>query len=130
MSRRRKNAKRKTHMTTHAATAGELKSRGVHMPSQPASAATSSVYSQFRTARAATRSLAANLSAEDQMIQSCADASPIKWHQAHTTWFFETFVLRPFLKDYQPFREEFRWLFNSYYNSLGEQSADKTLAAY
>jgi hypothetical protein len=44
----------------------------------------------------------------------------MKWHQAHTTWFFETFVLRPFLPDYKPFREEFRWLFNSYYNSIGE----------
>jgi ergothioneine biosynthesis protein EgtB len=54
------------------------------------------------------------------MVQSCPDASPMKWHQAHTTWFFETFVLRLFLLDYKPFREEFRWLFNSYYNSLGE----------
>ena len=63
------------------------------------------------------------------MVQSCPDASPVKWHQAHTTWFFETFVLRPFLKDYKPFREEFRWLFNSYYNSLGEEIPDKKLRA-
>jgi ergothioneine biosynthesis protein EgtB len=66
-----------------------------------------------------TRSLAAPTSAEDQMVQSCPEASPMKWHQAHTTWFFETFVLRPFLPDYRCFREHFRWLFNSYYNSLG-----------
>ncbi len=63
------------------------------------------------------------------MVQSCADASPMKWHQAHTTWFFETFVLRPFLLDYKPFREEFGWLFNSYYNSLGEEAPEKHLRA-
>jgi ergothioneine biosynthesis protein EgtB len=61
------------------------------------------------------------------MVQSCADASPTKWHQAHTTWFFETFVLRPFDPGYKPFREEFRWLFNSYYNSLGEAVPEKHL---
>ena len=59
------------------------------------------------------------------MVQSCPEASPMKWHQAHTTWFFETFVLRPFLPDYRPFREEFGWLFNSYYNSLGEEAPEK-----
>src|SRR4029078_1681163 len=73
--------------------------------------------------------LPASLSAEDQMIQSCPDASPVKWHQAHTTWFFETFVLRDFLPDYKPVREEFRWLFNSYYNALGEEIPDKKLRA-
>ncbi len=76
--------------------------------------------SQYRAVRSVTASLAAPMSAEDQMIQSCPEASPVKWHQAHTTWFFETFVLRPFLPDYRPFREEFLHLFNSYYNSLGD----------
>ena len=61
------------------------------------------------------------------MVQSCPDASPMKWHQAHTTWFFETFVLRPFLPGYEPFREVFHWLFNSYYNSLGQEAPDKQL---
>lgn len=89
----------------------------------------SSLYSAFQAVRSRTRSLAAGLTAEDQMIQSCPDASPIKWHQAHTTWFFETFVLSVFLKDYQPFCEEFRWLFNSYYNSLGEEIPEKKLRA-
>lgn len=89
----------------------------------------SSLTAKFQNVRSVTRSLAARLSAEDQMIQSCPDASPIKWHQAHTTWFFETFVLQPFLKDYKPFREEFRWLFNSYYNSLGDEIPDKKLRA-
>ena len=99
------------------------------MPSQPRKAEMSSLNSKFQTVRSATRSLAASLSAEDQMVQSCPDASPVKWHQAHTTWFFETFVLRAFLTDYKPFREEFRWLFNSYYNSLGDEIPDKKLRA-
>ena len=96
---------------------------------QPKNAVTSAVESKFETVRSATRSLAASLSAEDQMVQSCAEASPVKWHQAHTTWFFETFVLRPFLKDYKPIREEYRWLFNSYYNSLGDEIPEKKLRA-
>ena len=63
------------------------------------------------------------------MVQSCPEASPVKWHQAHTTWFFETFVLRPFLSTYKPFREEFRWLFNSHYNSPSGEIPEKRLRA-
>lgn len=85
--------------------------------------------SKYKAVRSITRSLSSALSAEDQMVQSCPEASPVKWHQAHTTWFFETFVLRPFLVDYQPFREEFHRLFNSYYISLGEEIPEKKLRA-
>ncbi len=85
--------------------------------------------SRYRAVRSVTCSLAASMSAEDQMVQSCPESSPMKWHQAHTTWFFEAFVLRPFLPDYKPFCGEFRWLFNSYYNSLGVQIPDKRLRA-
>lgn len=99
------------------------------MSSQLMEAATSSLSSTFQSVRSATRSLAARLSAEDQMVQSCPDSSPVKWHQAHTTWFFETFVLRAFLPGYQPCREEYRWLFNSYYNALGDEIPDKKLRA-
>src|SRR5580658_6534856 len=99
------------------------------MPSQATKTATPGLKSKFDNVRSVTRSIAANLSAEDQMIQSCPDASPVKWHQAHTTWFFETFVLRPFLPDYEPINENFRWLFNSYYNSLGEAIPEKKLRA-
>lgn len=53
----------------------------------------------------------------------------MKWHQAHTTWFFETFVLCPFLPRYKPFRQEFRWLFNSHYDSIGGQTPDKRVRA-
>ena len=87
----------------------------------------STLDSKYDAVRSITRSLVASLSAEDQMVQSCPEASPVKWHQAHTTWFFETFVLRPFRTDYRPFREEFRRLFNSYYISLGDGIPDKKL---
>lgn len=85
------------------------------------------IRSRYMAVRSATTALTASFSAEDQMVQSCPEASPMKWHQAHTTWFFETFVLRPFLNDYKPFREEFHWLFNSYYNSLGQEIPEKGL---
>jgi ergothioneine biosynthesis protein EgtB len=52
------------------------------------------------------------------MVQSCPEASPAKWHIAHTTWFFESFVLREFLPGYQVFNADFQWLFNSYYESF------------
>src|SRR5262245_62514726 len=89
----------------------------------------STLDSKYKMVRLVTRSLVAGMSAEDQMVQSCPEASPVKWHQAHTTWFFEMFVLRPFLAGYTPFCEEFRWLFNSYYNSLGEGIPEKKLRA-
>jgi ergothioneine biosynthesis protein EgtB len=85
------------------------------------------IRSQYNVVRSKTSNITANISAEDQMVQSCPEASPMKWHQAHTTWFFETFVLRPFLSGYKPVREEFHWLFNSYYNSLGEAIPEKSL---
>lgn len=85
----------------------------------------STLLSKYQVVRSVTRSLAAPMSAEDQMVQSCPEASPMKWHQAHTTWFFETFVLRPFVPNYKPFCEDFRRIFNSYYNSLGDAIPDK-----
>ena len=76
---------------------------------------------QYRAVRSQTDSLAAPLSAEDQMVQSCPEASPSKWHLAHTSWFFETFLLTQHLKDYCPFHPQFRTLFNSYYNAVSMQ---------
>ncbi len=58
------------------------------------------------------------LTPEDMMVQSCPEASPAKWHLAHTTWFFESFVLREFLPGYRAFNSDFAWLFNSYYESF------------
>ncbi|MBN8875338.1 MAG: ergothioneine biosynthesis protein EgtB [Rhodospirillales bacterium] len=74
---------------------------------------------RFRDVRAATEALVAALSDEDQCVQSMPDASPAKWHRAHTTWFFETFVLTPRLPDYRAFDPVFGFLFNSYYESVG-----------
>jgi ergothioneine biosynthesis protein EgtB len=77
----------------------------------------------FRTVRAETERRAAPLSAEDQMVQSMADASPTKWHRAHTTWFFEQFLLVPHLADYRVFDAQFAYLFNSYYVAAGPRHA-------
>jgi ergothioneine biosynthesis protein EgtB len=76
---------------------------------------------RFASIRHATRALASPLSAEDCAIQSMSDASPVKWHLAHTTWFFETFVLAPHQPGYRVFDPAFRVLFNSYYNAVGEK---------
>jgi ergothioneine biosynthesis protein EgtB len=78
---------------------------------------------RFRTVREASLELAAPLSPEDCALQSMPDASPTKWHLAHTTWFFETLVLESQTHGYRPFDPHFRVLFNSYYNSVGEQYA-------
>jgi ergothioneine biosynthesis protein EgtB len=77
----------------------------------------------FRAVRAETERRAAPLSPEDQVIQSMPDASPAKWHRAHTTWFFEQFVLAPNVPGYRVFDERFAFLFNSYYVAAGPRHA-------
>src|SRR6476660_1946412 len=69
--------------------------------------------------RAPPEQLAAPLGPEDQTVQSMADVSPTKWHRAHTTWFFETFLLSPRLTGYSPFDASYAYLFNSYYEAVG-----------
>ncbi len=73
----------------------------------------------YAAVRRQTEALCAPLETEDYVIQSMPDASPVKWHLAHTSWFFETFVLRPRQADYRPFHPQFGFLFNSYYQGVG-----------
>jgi ergothioneine biosynthesis protein EgtB len=77
----------------------------------------------FREVRGETERRAAPLSDEDQVIQSMTDASPTKWHRAHTTWFFEQFLLLPHLQGYRVFDKQFAYLFNSYYVAAGPRHA-------
>ncbi len=76
---------------------------------------------RFRAIRKMTERLAQPLSVEDCQVQSMPDASPVKWHLAHTTWFFETFVLADSLSGYEVFQPSFCYLFNSYYNAVGDR---------
>jgi len=77
--------------------------------------------SGYDAVRSRTEVLTARLSPEDQCVQSMHDASPAKWHRAHTTWFFETFVLLPNLPGYESVHPAYAVLFNSYYSAIGEQ---------
>ena len=76
---------------------------------------------RYSAVRAASERLTASLSPEDQQVQSMPDASPTKWHLGHVTWFFETFLLVPHLSGYEVFDPDFGYLFNSYYEAVGER---------
>ena len=76
---------------------------------------------RYGATRRLTEQLAMVLSAEDQTVQSMPDVSPTKWHRAHTSWFFETFLLVPYLKGYELFDPDFGYLFNSYYVGVGDR---------
>ncbi|MBV8049729.1 MAG: ergothioneine biosynthesis protein EgtB [Acidobacteriaceae bacterium] len=86
---------------------------------QPRAEQTSSMRERFLDVRNTSLRITEQCSPEDQMLQSMPDASPTKWHLAHTTWFFETFILLPNLPDYKPFDTRYQYLFNSYYKGLG-----------
>ena len=92
-------------------------------PASPAAWPQGAVATAYAAVRAASLALIAPLSAEDCQVQSMPDASPAKWHLAHVTWFFETFVLERCEPHFRPFDARFRVLFNSYYQGVGEQSA-------
>jgi len=85
---------------------------------------------RFRSTRSRTLSLCAPLSPEDMMVQSCPEASPAKWHLAHTAWFFESFILQEFLPGYRLFNKDFPWLFNSYYQSFAAFPDKKLRASF
>lgn len=90
-----------------------------HAPRPPAA----SLSRRFHAVRVATEALVQGLSAEDQTVQSMPDASPAKWHRAHTTWFFEQFLLAPHVPGYRVFDADFGFLFNSYYEAVGPRHA-------
>jgi len=81
----------------------------------------SSISSLFTNVRNRTENICAGLQPEDYVVQPVSDVSPPKWHLAHTTWFFETFVLKEGLDDYTEFNKDFGFLFNSYYESEGDR---------
>ena len=91
------------------------------MPSESWDAET--LVQQYDEVRSHTESLAAPLSPEDQTVQSMPDVSPTKWHRAHVTWFFETFVLADNEPGFAPFQEQYWFLFNSYYEAVGPRYA-------
>ena len=86
----------------------------------PQAILTTDIARRYEAVREATTALSAPLAAEDMAVQPMPDASPTKWHLAHTTWFFETFILKG-TPNYRPFHPQFEYLFNSYYNTLGPQ---------
>jgi ergothioneine biosynthesis protein EgtB len=90
----------------------------------------SSLLRQYSSVRQQSLMLCEPLTPEDMMVQSTPEASPAKWHMAHTSWFFETFILREFSPGYQAFHPDFLWLFNSYYNSVSDQPAKKLRASF
>ncbi len=90
------------------------------MITQDRLASATALLARYSAVRARTEALAAPLSPEDCTVQSMPDVSPTRWHLAHTTWFFETFVLER-LPGYEGFHPSYRTLFNSYYNTVGEQ---------
>lgn len=73
----------------------------------------------YKKIRSQTKLLADRLTLEDQCVQSMPNASPTKWHLAHTTWFFETFILKIHAKEYEEYNKHFNFLFNSYYEQIG-----------
>jgi ergothioneine biosynthesis protein EgtB len=91
----------------------------VSAPGNPAWSELCQLAAPYQAVRGCTEQLCEPLATEDYVVQSMPDASPVKWHLAHTSWFFETFVLTPHLRGYQPYHPQFRVLFNSYYNAIG-----------
>jgi ergothioneine biosynthesis protein EgtB len=88
-------------------------------PAHPVDLQADAAAARFAEVRATSLALAEGLSEADQTVQSMPDASPTKWHLAHTTWFFETFVLAPNQPGYKPYDPRFGYLFNSYYEQAG-----------
>ncbi len=100
-----------------------LRSAALAEPKPSPESRSASLRDRLTATRALSTALASPLSDEDQVVQAMDDASPTKWHLAHTTWFFEAFVLKRFLPGYRVFDERFEYCFNSYYESVGPAAA-------
>ena len=96
-----------------------MMSRNLRACSRPPAPAGATLLERYRAVRAVSEALCAPLAIEDYCMQPIAEVSPPKWHLAHTSWFFETFILSPYVPDYQIYHPQFRHLFNSYYESIG-----------
>ncbi|MCS7081187.1 MAG: ergothioneine biosynthesis protein EgtB [Chloracidobacterium sp.] len=91
-------------------------------PAQPDRAADRAAWvERYRTVRAVSEAICRPLEVEDYVVQPMPDVSPPKWHLAHTSWFFETFVLKPYAADYRLFHPRYGYLFNSYYEAVGDR---------
>ena len=84
---------------------------------------------RYHATRARTEQLCEPLEPDDYQLQSMPECSPPKWHMGHTAWFFETFVLAPHTPGFHPYRPQFAYLFNSYYDAVGELAAPRPRAA-
>src|SRR5690242_11581923 len=89
----------------------------------PSPRSAESLVERFDEVRSYTERLAEPLSPEDQTVQSMPDVSPTKWHRAHVTWFFETFLLAENEPDFAPYADKYWFLFNSYYEAVGPRYA-------
>ena len=85
----------------------------------PDTSTANDLLTRYLTVRKRSVSICAPLQTEDYVVQPIADVSPPKWHLGHTTWFFETFILKPNIIGYQEFNAEYNFVFNSYYESVG-----------
>ncbi len=111
-------------LVTNNASAATSMAAASSAPEQAGDGALASkMIATFRTVRDETERRAAPLTPEDQLVQSMPDASPTKWHRAHTTWFFEQFLLGRHCPGYRPFHPDYAYLFNSYYVSAGPRHA-------
>lgn len=98
--------------------------------SQPASSSLIALSESFSQVRRQSVELCEPLLIEDYVVQTMPDVSPPKWHLAHVSWFYETFILAPYLKDYRPFNPQFNDLFNSYYQGIGKPFQERNGAFF
>src|SRR6266852_8899882 len=101
--------------------AQELRSPSMTSEIQVSGSEQRALAERYQQVRQATEALSAPLAVEDYVIQSMPDCSPTKWHLAHVSWFFETFLLKPSVADYESPNPDYAYLFNSYYNAVGDR---------